>query len=100
MKKSLFILPLVLTSLVSFPGWGLTYQDLVEREGLWYKKFTDVHFNGKISAEDYQGNYKNGKKDGSWFRYREKGHLGEAMNWKNGVRHGSWVGYHFDGQLR
>lgn len=40
--KTLFIIPLVLMSLVSSPSWGLSMDDLVERDGLYYKKFTDV----------------------------------------------------------
>ena len=42
--KTLFIIPLVLMSLVSSPSWGLSMDDLVERDGLYYKKFTDVPF--------------------------------------------------------
>ena len=34
--KTLLIIPLVLMSLVSFPNWGLTMDDLVKRDGLWY----------------------------------------------------------------
>ena len=46
--RTLFIKPLVLIFLVSLPSWGLTMDDLVKREGLYYKKFTDVPFTGKI----------------------------------------------------
>lgn len=46
--RTLFIVPLVLMSLVSFPSWGETIDDLVEREGIYYKKFTDVPFTGKV----------------------------------------------------
>ena len=42
--KTLFIIPLVLMSLVSSPSWGLSMDDLVERDGLYYRKFTDVPF--------------------------------------------------------
>ena len=38
---------LVLLSL-SFPSFGETMDDLVEREGLYYKKFTDVPFTGQV----------------------------------------------------
>ncbi len=34
--RTLFIIPLILLSLVSFPSWGLTMGDLVERGGLYY----------------------------------------------------------------
>ena len=38
---------LVLLSL-SFPSFCGTMDDLVEREGLYYKKFTDVPFIGQV----------------------------------------------------
>ena len=37
--------------------WG----DLVEREGLYYKKFTDVPFTGEVTGKS-QGNLKDGVK--------------------------------------
>ena len=48
--RTLFIIPLVLMSLLSLPSWGLTMDDLVEREGIYYKKFTDVPFTGEIDG--------------------------------------------------
>ena len=44
---------------------GETMDDLVEREGLYYKKFSDTPFTGKVTGV-YQGNFKNGKEDGAW----------------------------------
>ena len=41
------------------------WDDLVEQEGLFYKKFTDVPFTGKITGNE-QGVLKDGKKDGPW----------------------------------
>ena len=51
--RTLFIIPLVLISLVSFPSWSetLTMDDLVERNDLYYKKFTNVPFTGEISGK-------------------------------------------------
>ena len=46
--RTLFIIPLVLISLVSLPSWGLSMDDLVQREGLYYQKFTDVPFTGEV----------------------------------------------------
>ena len=62
--RTLFIIPLVLMSLVSFPSWGLTMDDLVQRDDLYYKKFTDVPFTGEIDEGLERGNFNNGKKDG------------------------------------
>ena len=63
----LFIIPLVLMSLVSFPSWGLTMDDLVERDGLYYEKFTVVPFTGEINEWLERGTFKGGYKEGSWF---------------------------------
>ena len=43
-------------------------RDLVEREGLFYKKFTDVPFTGKTTGQT-QGTYKDGVLDGPYVSY-------------------------------
>ena len=73
--RTLFIIPLVLMSLVSFPSWGLTYDDLVKREGIYYKKFTDVPFTGEVDEGVSKGSIKNGKMEGYWERYWYNGQL-------------------------
>ena len=60
---------------------GETMDDLVNRDGLYYRNFTDVPFTGKIV--DYHPNgqlrkketHKDGKKDGLWVFYGENGQL-------------------------
>lgn len=119
--RTLFIIPLVLMSLVSFPSWGLTMDDLVKREGLYYKKFTDVPFTGKITGnivgtlengywdglyEKYiegkiywRGKYIKGKKEGLWVQYFESGDVSSKGNYLDGNREGFWIGYFGHGQL-
>ena len=46
----------------------LTMDYLVERNNLYYKKFTNVPFTGEISGEK-NGSFKKGKKDGEWLCY-------------------------------
>ena len=71
--RTLFIITLVLMSLVSFPSWGLTIDNLVLRDGLYFEKFTNVPFTGEISGVEsgaiFVRNYKDGKPDGvcDWF---------------------------------
>ena len=48
--RTLFIIPLVLMSLISSPSWGLDVGDLVIRDGLYYKKFSDVPFTGEVDG--------------------------------------------------
>ena len=74
--------------------WG----DLIVREGLHYKKFTDVPFTGKITGE-FQGKLKNGKKEGPWVSYHENGQLLSKFNYKNGKMEGPWVSHHDNGQI-
>ena len=95
--RTLFIIPLVLMSLVSFPSWGLSMDDLVQREGLYYQKFTDVPFTGEVDEGREQGVFKNGVKNGSQFGYNENGQLEYKGHYKNGKPEGYWVGYDVTG---
>ena len=69
----------ILTSVVLmtllFPALALgeTMKDLVERDGLYYKKFTVIPFTGNITGKKTQGTIKNGRKDGSWVDYWDNG---------------------------
>ena len=72
--------------------------DLVFRDGLYYKKFTDVPFTGKITGKN-QGTIRNGKKDGPWVSYYENGQLQSRGTFKDGKKEGPAVGYHDNGQL-
>tara|TARA_A100001037_G_scaffold260956_1_gene249696 strand:- start:152 stop:565 length:414 start_codon:yes stop_codon:yes gene_type:complete len=87
-------------ALFLFPSiaFGETMDDLVERDGIYYKKFTDVPFTGKVTGTT-QGSLKNGKKVGPWVEYWSNGQLRMKGNYKDGERDGSWVRYYEDGQL-
>ena len=89
--------------------------ELVERDSLFYKKFTDVPFtgtttgsiqatfkNGKVLEGPWvecftdgvvwkRGTYKDGQRDGPWVEYGDDGELREKGDYKNGKRDGSWV---------
>jgi len=72
--------------------------DLVEREGIYYQKFNDVPFSGKVTGRE-QGSFKNGKKNGAWVKYWNDGQLWYKGNYKNFKKEGVWVNYHSNGQL-
>ena len=76
----------------------VTWDDLEYREGLYYQKFTDVPFTGKITGIA-EGSFKNGKKDGPWVEYHDNGQLFGKGDYKNGKREGPWVTYLHNGQL-
>ena len=97
--RTLFIIPLVLMSLVSFPSWGLTMDDLVQREGIYYKKFTDIPFTGEIDEGLETGKFKNGKQEGMWVGYWEIGKVMWKAEFTQGEEDGSWVSYHSNGAL-
>ena len=80
--------PIILLTLL-FPAlaFGEQYDDLVERDGLYYKKFTEVPFTGKITGI-YQGSFRNGKKHGPWVSYNLDGTIYQSLTgtYKNGVK--------------
>ena len=98
--RTLFIIPLVLMSLVSFPSWGETVDsdDVVMRDGLIYEKFTQTPFTGEITSL-VNGKVKNGKKEGIWVFWGENGQLGAKGMYVNNRNEGYWVHYLEDGTL-
>ena len=74
-----------------FPSLALseevTIDDLVWRDGLFYKKFTEAPFSGKVTGIE-QGSIKNGKREGPWVQYHEDGTVNEKYigTYKNGVK--------------
>ena len=116
------LLTILFLSLLSSPSWSQTFDDLVERDGVYYKKFSDVPFSGKVTGLgngsikngkkegewvhyysngqlDFKGNYKNGKQEGAWILYWNNGQLYSKGNYKNGKKEGAWVFYHRDGRV-
>jgi len=78
MRKLTFLFsPLLLITLL-FPalayGVDVKFEDLVGREGLYYKKFTEVPFTGKVTGS-IQGSFKDGQWDGPWVGYYPSGPL-------------------------
>ena len=91
----------LLTCLIFFSPsvvMGETLADLVKRNGLIYKKFTDVPFTGKVTGNQ-QGSVKNGKEEGAWAYYFSDGHLSAKGNYKSGELEGPWVWYNKDGTV-
>ena len=98
-------------------AFGQANVDLVEREGLWYKKFSDVPFTGKIeevigneeretpyphhrlNGTHIQREYSNGILEGSYISYYDNGQLARKGRHKAGKREGLWVLYYSNGQL-
>ena len=66
---------------------GLEMDDLVEREGLSYEKFTVVPFTGEVTGK-IQGQFKDGNLEGLWVSYRENGTVDDVLTgtFKNGMK--------------
>ena len=96
------ILAPILFLVLLFPSLALgeevTIDNLVVRDSLYYKKFSDVPFSGKVTGIE-QGSFKNGKKEGPWESYHPNGQLSYTGTWKDGEFAGPWVWYHENGQL-
>jgi hypothetical protein len=69
------ILTTILLVTLLFPAlaFGETINDLVKRDGLYYKKFTEIPFTGKITGRK-NGSFKNGKEHGPWGGNRQRDH--------------------------
>ena len=92
------LITILFLSLLSSPSWSETFDDLVKRDGLYYKKFSDVPFSGKLTGKG-KNLIKNGKEEGEWTHYYHTGFLLAKGNYENGKREGAWVAYYPNGQL-
>ena len=105
--------------LMSLSGLSLaeTSENLLTRDGLFYKKFSNVPFTGTINeirpqtAEEgnqptkqvdgthIEANYKDGKLHGQYTSYFDNGQLSRTGKYVNGKKHGLWSFYYSNGQL-
>ena len=82
----------------SSPSWGETKADLVEREGVYFKKFSNVPFSGKVSGQ-WQGQFLDGKKEGEWITYHDNGQLESKGSFIDGNKDGDWVFFFDNGTI-
>ena len=87
MKKTLVTFFTVIFCLTSSVSWSVKLYELIERDGIYYKKFSDIPFIGKIESRKIgTGNYKNGKREGAWVSYWNSGKLKNKGIYKNGIK--------------
>jgi hypothetical protein len=79
------LLSLLLLSILSIPSavLGVDFDELVKRDGLSYKKFTNVPFTGKTSGRG-QITLKDGKENGPDESYYDNGQLKWKGTYKDG----------------
>ena len=75
------------------------WDELVERDGIYYKKFTADSFTGDVVGGE-TGFMRNGVKQGRWFSFDAEGQLKYERELKNGEVHGSYKYYCQDGKLQ
>ena len=51
MKPIKTLLTILFILLLSSPSWSVTLGDLVERDGLYYEKFTDIPFTADLHLD-------------------------------------------------
>lgn len=93
MKTLTTLITIIFISLLSSPSWSETVDDLVVRNDIFYKKFTDDPFTGKITG-GWNGKIKNGKREGSWKEYFENGQLWRKGIYKDGQMNGLFEFYY------
>ena len=88
-------------SLLSSPSWcePLPFDELVIREHLFYKKFTNSPFTGEVSGEWF-GKLEKGKRNGEWLAFEKNGQLLYQFNYKNGLPDGLWKSFYKGGRLK
>ena len=96
MKYLLILSCLLFTSV----GWSkdVSMDDLVQRDGLYYEKYTDVPFTGNVIGQQ-QGKISKGKREGEWLNYYENGQLEYKKYYKDDKFDGEWLYYNKNGQL-
>ena len=97
MKYLLILSCLLFTSV----GWSkdVSLDDLVQRDGLYYEKFTKDPFTGNVVGKE-QGKISKGKIDGEWISYWDNGQLMSQQNYKDGLKDGEHLDYFENGKLR
>lgn len=87
--------------IVSSLAWSkdISFDDLVERDGLYYEKFSDVPFTGNVVSR-IQGRIIKGKQDGIWLIFDQDGKLSSKSNFRKGIADGQQFLYlHENGDL-
>ena len=87
------------------PG-GINIKESKVSEGIRYLKDSDTPYTGKVfrlyknGQKEYEGNYKDGKRDGLLVAWYPDGKKLSEGNWKDGKPDGLWMGWHVNGQKR
>ena len=90
---------LLILLFLSAPSFAESMNNLVWRDGTYYKKFTDVPFTGEINEGWHRGSLKDGLQEGFWESDHVSGGLASKIEYKNGRQEGVKILYFPNGQL-
>ncbi|MAV88289.1 MAG: hypothetical protein CMM67_08585 [Rhodospirillaceae bacterium] len=77
---------------------SILIDDLVMREGKYYKIFSNTPFTGHVTGI-LNGKIKDGKWEGIWKHFYKNGPLGSKIYYENGKKEGPFETYHGNGQV-
>jgi len=98
---------LFITSLVLIVGCSkepINYETLIDKDGLKYHPDTKELYSGKVFTNyiggktNFEGSYKDGKRDGLWFWLDDIGQKYKEETYKDGELDGLWTYWNYDGQ--
>ena len=81
---------------VAFSGDVITKDELLTRDGIYYKRFSNIPFTGRVTGI-WQGNIVNGLIEGQWSVFLNSGELAFTRFMVKGKTHGQEVGYNANG---
>jgi len=95
-----YLCQLIILTLLIFPisSWAVTLDELVTRDGIHFKKFSDLPYTGEVTGT-YQGQFLDGKRHGRWLIYFQSGQLLFEINYDRGMRDGLYRQFHPNGVL-
>lgn len=98
-RKLVFLPLLVFLFPVVSMGETVDRKELVVRDNLYYKKFSDLPFTGTVTGKQ-QGEAVEGKRVGVWLNFYSTGQLSSRLHFSSdGIRNGEYVSYTQNGCL-
>ena len=96
LKYLLIIFSLLFNSLSS--SKDIYLKDLLKKDGIFYKKFSDTPFTGKVTGL-LEGTFKKGMKYGEFIKYYSDGKILSKISYFENRLDGSWMEYYRNGNL-
>ena len=97
MKKTVLLIALLVVFGCAKP---INDETLIDKDGLKYHPDTNELYSGKVfknrmgGKKEFEGSYKDGKKDGLWTDYHENGQKKSEGNHKDGKLDGLWTNWY------